>query len=73
MSKKTLLDVKNLKTSFFSHLGEIQAVRGSSFSLDEGDVLGIVGESGSGKERHCHVHHGADRSSRPNQGRPYPL
>ena len=49
MSKKTLLEVKNLKTSFFSHLGEIQAVRGSNFTLDEGDVLGIVGESGSGK------------------------
>ncbi len=49
MSKKTLLEVKNVRTSFFSHLGEIQAVRGSNFTLDEGDVLGIVGESGSGK------------------------
>ncbi|MDF1567642.1 MAG: ABC transporter ATP-binding protein [Spirochaetaceae bacterium] len=48
MSKK-LLEVKNVHTSFFSHLGEIQAVRGSSFTLNEGDVLGIVGESGSGK------------------------
>ncbi|MCK5736581.1 MAG: ABC transporter ATP-binding protein, partial [Spirochaetaceae bacterium] len=47
--KKPLLEVKNIKTSFFSHLGEIQAVRGSSFTLNEGDVLGIVGESGSGK------------------------
>lgn len=47
--KKPLLEVKNVKTSFFSHLGEIQAVRGSSFTLNEGDVLGIVGESGSGK------------------------
>ncbi len=46
---KTILEVKNVKTSFFSHLGEIQAVRGSSFTLNEGDVLGIVGESGSGK------------------------
>ena len=46
---KTVLEVENLRTSFFSHLGEIQAVRGSSFHLDEGDVLGIVGESGSGK------------------------
>ncbi len=46
---KLLLEVKNVKTSFFSHLGEIQAVRGSSFTLNQGDVLGIVGESGSGK------------------------
>jgi oligopeptide transport system ATP-binding protein len=46
---KILLEVKNVHTSFFSHLGEIQAVRGSSFTLNEGDVLGIVGESGSGK------------------------
>lgn len=44
-----LLEVKNLQTSFFTHHGEIQAVRDSSFTLDEGDVLGIVGESGSGK------------------------
>jgi oligopeptide transport system ATP-binding protein len=44
-----LLEVSNLHTSFYSHLGEIQAVRGASFSLEEGKVLGIVGESGSGK------------------------
>ncbi len=44
-----ILEVNNLKTSFFTHLGEVQAVRGSTFSMDEGDILGIVGESGSGK------------------------
>lgn len=44
-----ILEVKNLKTSFFTHLGEVQAVRGSSFTMKEGDILGIVGESGSGK------------------------
>ena len=44
-----ILEVKNLRTSFFTHLGEVQAVRGSSFSMEEGDILGIVGESGSGK------------------------
>lgn len=44
-----ILEVNNLKTSFFTHLGEVQAVRGSSFSMNEGDILGIVGESGSGK------------------------
>ena len=44
-----LLEVNGLKTSFFTHLGEIQAVRGASFKLERGKVLGIVGESGSGK------------------------
>ena len=45
----TILEVNGLKTSFFTHLGEIQAVRGASFTLERGNVLGIVGESGSGK------------------------
>lgn len=44
-----LLQVRNLKTSFFTHLGEVQAVRDISFDLEKGDILGIVGESGSGK------------------------
>jgi len=44
-----LLEVKNLQTSFFIAGGEVKAVNGVSFNLDEGKVLGIVGESGSGK------------------------
>ena len=46
---KLLLKVKDLKVSFFTPAGEVKAVNGLSFSLDEGKVLGIVGESGSGK------------------------
>ena len=49
-----ILEVTNLHTSFFTHLGEVQAVRGSSFAMKRGDVLGIVGESGSGKSVTAH-------------------
>ena len=47
MSK--LLEVKNLKTTFKTHVGDVQAVRGVSFQLEKGEALGIVGESGCGK------------------------
>ncbi len=48
MSEK-ILDVRNLHTSFRTDAGEVRAVNGVSFNLEEGKSLGIVGESGSGK------------------------
>ncbi len=47
--QEILLQVKDLKTSFFTENQEIKAVDGVSFSIPEGKTVGLVGESGSGK------------------------
>ena len=45
----TKLQVKNLRISFRTVSGKVQAVRGINFDLQQGETLAIVGESGSGK------------------------
>jgi oligopeptide transport system ATP-binding protein len=45
----TLLEVRNLETQFFTQDGVVHAVNDISYTLDEGETLGIVGESGCGK------------------------
>ncbi len=46
---RPLLEVRNLKTHFFTQDGVVKAVDGVTFSLDDGKTLGVVGESGCGK------------------------
>ena len=46
---KSLLEVRELRTSFHGEQGEVRAVDGVDFRLERGRTLGIVGESGCGK------------------------
>ena len=49
MDRKPILEVKDLKISFQTKAGSLQAIRGVSFELEKGKTLALVGESGSGK------------------------
>ncbi len=44
-----ILEVRDLHTSFFTHVGEVKAVRGVNIDIYKGEAVGIVGESGCGK------------------------
>lgn len=46
---ESLLEVKDLRTSFFTPRGEVKSVDGVSFHVGKGEVIAIVGESGCGK------------------------
>jgi oligopeptide/dipeptide ABC transporter ATP-binding protein len=48
-SNETILEVKDLKTYFYTEDGVVKAVDGVDFSVKKGEVLGLVGESGCGK------------------------
>ena len=46
---RTVLDVRGLRTHFYTRAGVIKAVTGVDFQVKKGEVLGLVGESGCGK------------------------
>ena len=50
-----MLEVKDLRVSFFTPAGEVKAVGGISYDLNYGEVMGIVGESGSGKSQEAYA------------------
>ena len=47
--KQPLLEIRNLKTSFFTDAGEVKSVNNVSYYVGEGEVVALVGESGCGK------------------------
>lgn len=49
-----MLEVKDLRIHFHSAPEGHDAVKGISFSVGDGEIIGMVGESGSGEDRNCH-------------------
>jgi len=48
-----LLEIKDLRTRFYTDEGVVHAVNGISYGLEEGEMIGVVGESGCGKSVHA--------------------
>ncbi|WP_398464965.1 nickel ABC transporter ATP-binding protein NikE [Tardiphaga sp.] len=70
VTNKPLLDIEDLGVTFSTRHGPVEAVRGISLSLAEGETLGIVGESGSGKSvTGFAITRLLERSGRISQGR----
>ena len=49
MNQQPVLEIKDLKTHFFTYAGVVKAVDGINLHLNQNEVLGIVGETGCGK------------------------
>ena len=52
---KPLLEVSNLQVEFNSRQGKVSAVRGLTYTINEGQSMALVGESGSGKLSLIHI------------------
>ena len=50
---EALLDVRDLRTRFYTQDGVVKAVNGVSYAMQPGEILGVVGESGCGKSVHA--------------------
>ena len=67
-----LLEVKHLHTSFFTHLGEVKAIRDVSFHVDKSEIIGALSSAASDVYKR-QVYHGASGPSRKGDWRRDPV